>query len=204
MKKKILELMSADEYVKGVQQFAPNFTPNIASYPFQHWVQPDANIGYINEMAALLHSEIVKRSDGDRTFLSDLENNSIDFGFDFTNSKAGEILRDKGYTIYEKTGYYQSVNWVSDLAKQGFPIHMALCNIVTIVPPRGSHQKIRTFYQSTNYKMPFPEGREDFGDVSFLDVDSEEYTRKIEAAKEVAFRQYRERQEDIYRAVLQI
>lgn len=193
MRNRLIAVFTADGYVEQVQRYVPNFTPTITTKDFQHWIAPNYNIGRIEEFARFLHEQVKQNLNDPQpeSYLKYLLDNDIDWGFDFTNSALGKSLMSRGYKIYEKTGYYPTVNWVSELAEEDFTVHMALSNIVTIVSPEG---EVQTFYQSMNFIMPWPNEKIKEDDIWFVNTGSKDYLEKTEKAKVVANGIFREEQ----------
>jgi len=144
----------ADNY----RAMAPGYEMLETTEGNRHWVQSGPNTGYISKMANLLELLVLRYqhdtvSEYEAILVECLMNNPYDFGFCFTHSELGQSLIRKGYRIFEKTGYYPGVTWVSALAEQDYPVLLVLATVVTILSPEG---EVKTFWMYHNIEVPVP------------------------------------------------
>ncbi len=202
---------SIEELQKSFEEILDNaeYRITISTENGYHWVQTDANTGKLSAFLKLLHRMAEKYVDKELTpeeseVFDKMVDNPENFDFDFTHSALGQELISKGWKIVEKTGYYGSVDWVEKLAKEGYPIHMSMSTIVTLIPPDGS--KPISFSHNLNTEVSFPTATEDFYGLSFpgIGITNKEYTEYILAVKAKVASQFRAECEKIVRQMLNL
>lgn len=164
-----------DQIVKAELDL-PEYTPSDTSSAQSIWGSDLGNTGRISEFVELMHSFLSIDSNRNGVTASYLKNNPNDFGHDFTNSRLGEELINE-YDIYEKTGYYSMVNWVKGLADRGYPPHMSLSTVFTLVGPSG---KLVTFGFSMSIAINLDMEQKAIEDVEFILEDGTSQVYKIE------------------------
>lgn len=148
------------------------------------WMQPDANTGNVHEFA-LFFEKIYRERASNPVYSEMLEglnkghqvNQGKGFGQDFSSTEFARELKAKGWTIYEKTGYYPVVYWVENKSKNG-PF-MSVSTAILLVSPEGKTYPISF---ALEVAMPWPQQVEQEGDEKGLPAfESGEYTNSVKA-----------------------
>ncbi len=176
---------SYEEYARVLGQMTKGFSPTKSIQTAGHWVQPDANVGYLSEFLKLQHKIVSETPESE--LVENMKNNEVfeEPFFDFTGSETAKKLIALGYSIVEKTGYYNAVGWVESLAARGLPVHLPFLSCVTIIDPTGKVVGSFAHYKAVAVRMPQDKIRESESnngeqfDLEYPNYDSHPYQAGI-------------------------
>lgn len=144
--------LGQEELANEIKRFAPNFNARAEGFTLDGLSNESHVEGYAEDKLAQILRLKKGSDDLSPQILSHIQNNKCNFGFDFGSSEIGVKLKEMGYKIDEKTGSYQCVYWMPELAKQGFPPHAVFLTSVNIETPTG---EIKSFVYYELIEVPF-------------------------------------------------
>lgn len=179
---------------EAYSQLAFSYQMLVSTENNHHWSEERPNTGRISEVATQLDLLVRRVQQGAATKLeqilaNSLLNNEQDFGFCFTHSSLGRTLRNKGYQIYEKTGYYPAVTWIRWFAKQKWPTVMVQATVCTLISPEG---EVTTFWNYSNTEVAYPWQTVEEEGIVFPNEWSEAYQSYIRSHKGRLDEQFRQ------------
>ncbi|MEO6728780.1 MAG: hypothetical protein ABIM99_02550 [Candidatus Dojkabacteria bacterium] len=144
--------LSEEALAAEIKRFAPNFQARATDSILEGLSNESRVEGYEEDKLAQV-KRLISQSDLISTgILEHIQNNACNFGFDFGSTELGMKLKAEGNKIDEKTGSYQCVYWMPELAKQGFPPHAVFLTSVNIETPTG---EIKSFVYYELVEVPF-------------------------------------------------
>lgn len=180
IKKRILERLDAKsiDYIKHIKE-RYGFEPAINTGNNYHWYQEKPNIGNAGKIGDLLNS-----FNEDNLIFKILDKYHCDFKYNFYFTNIAKLLKNRGYRIIEKTGFYPNVCYINYFSKK-YPAFMTLLDVFTIIDMKGERN---TYIAYNMAQIPFPEGfnlREKVEIegkqcvINFPDIDNIEYNQLL-------------------------
>lgn len=160
--KKYAEMLAGDfeSLQQLVYEIAPTMELTRTTENYAHWFQKGPNTGYLTKLTAAFDVLVAtylqdRQADEYRATIWQAVSNNTAYtvNFNLAASDLGKELIAKGYLILEKTGDYPCVIWIENLARAGYPPHLVMVDIVTVVTP-GS--KRITVGQMMAFEVPLP------------------------------------------------
>lgn len=155
--------LSQEGLSQEIKRFAPNFRARAEGFTTKGLSNESQAEGYAEDKLEQIKRLLSSNDLISTEMLEHLKNNEANFGFDFGSSEIGMKLKEMGCEIFEKTGSYQCVYWMPELAKEGFPPHAIFLTSVNIKTPSG---EIVSFVYYEIVEVPFSPDPADFpGDL---------------------------------------